>query len=328
MGMTSPLFSLDELAAAESIVGRHVPITPTYRWPLLTEAVGVDVAVKHENMTPTAAFKVRGGLVYMDRLKRQRPSVAGVVSATRGNHGISLSYSGRVHGVRVAIVVPEGNSVEKNAAMRSLGAEVVVHGSDFEEAAMHSRTLAADRGFELVPAFHPDLVVGVATYARELFADAGPLDAVFVPIGMGSGICGLITVRDLLGLPAKIIGVGAENAPAQSLSFAAKEVVPTPTAATFVDGVATRQPDPTASEIIRNGADQVITVSDDETADAIRLLWRTTHHLAEPAGAIALAGLWNQRARWENKRVAFVLCGSNMDTSMAATVLAGKTPTV
>jgi threonine dehydratase len=328
MSMTSPLFTLDELTAAESIVGRHVPITPTYRWPLLTEAVGVDVAVKHENMTPTGAFKVRGGLVYMERLKRQRPGIGGVVSATRGNHGISLSFSGRVHGVRVVIVVPEGNSTEKNAAMRSLGAEVVIHGSDFEEAAGHSSAVAAEREFELVPAFHSDLVVGVATYARELFADAGPLDAVFVPIGMGSGICGLITVRDLLGIPTKIIGVGADNAPAQALSFAARQVVPTPTAATFVDGVATRQPNPTASEIIRDGADQVITVSDNNTADAIRLLWRTSHHLAEPAGAIALAGLWSQREQWQDKRVAFVLCGSNMDTTMAATVLSGDTPTV
>jgi threonine dehydratase len=286
------------------------------------------VFVKHENATPTGAFKVRGGLVFMDRLKRERPHVAGIVSATRGNHGISLAFAGRAHDVPVVICVPQGNGLEKNAAMRALGAEVIIHGADFQAALQHSQTIAVERGLEPVPPFHRDLVTGVATYAYELLTGTPDLDSVYVPVGMGSGICGLITTRDLLGLSTKIIGVGVDAAPAQRLSFLAKEVVSTPSAHTFVDGVATRQPDPTATEIIRGGAADVITVSEDDTADAIRLLWRTSHHLAEPAGAVALAGLASQRAEAGGKRVAFILCGSNMDTDMAAEVLSGRTPTL
>jgi threonine dehydratase len=321
------LFSLPELDAATTLVRKYVPVTPSYRWPLLQREIGRDVVVKHENMTPTGAFKVRGGLVFADNLKRERPDVSGIVSATRGNHGISLSFAGRANNIPVVIVVPEGNGVEKNNAMAALGAEVVVHGEDFEAARLHSVELAATRGLEAVPPFHPLLVRGVGTYAKELFDNAGPLDAIYVPVGMGSGICGLITVRDLLGLSTKIIGVGAEGAPAQALSFAAREVVGTPAAKTFVDGVATRQPDPTAAEIIREGAERVITVSDDATAEAIRMLWRCTHNLAEPAGAIALAGLLADRDNLPaESRVAMILCGSNIDTDMAALVLSGKTP--
>jgi threonine dehydratase len=322
------LFSLAELDRATALVRSHMDATPALSWTTLNDEVGVDVVVKHEDATPTGAFKVRGGLVYMDTLRRERPHVAGVISATRGNHGISLSYAGRAYGVPVVIVVPEGNGAEKNAMMRSLGAEVIVHGEDFQAARVRSVELAESRGLEGVPPFHSDLVLGVATYARELFEAAGPLDAVFVPIGMGSGICGLITARDLLGLSTEIIGVGAEGAPAQALSFAAGHVVGTLTAHTFADGVATREPDPTASAIIRGGASRVVTVSDDECADAIRLLWRTTHHLAEPAGAIALAALMGETLQWSGRRVGIVLSGSNMDTSMAADVLAGRTPTV
>jgi threonine dehydratase len=222
--------------------------------------------------------------------------------------------------------VPMGNGREKNAAMRALGAEVVEFGDDFEAARLHSIELAAQRQARAVPPFHRDLVLGVATYAKELFDDAGPLDAVYVPIGMGSGICGLITVRDLLGLPTQIIGVGVDGAPAQALSFAAGEVVATPTAHTFVDGVATRQPDPTAAAIIRAGAARVITVSDSAAAEAIRMLWRCTHHLAEPAGAVSLAGVLAERELLAGRRVAMIMGGSNMDSSMAADVLGGATP--
>jgi threonine dehydratase len=320
------LFSLDELDAATAVVRAHVPVTPTYRWPLLRDEVGLDVAVKHENLTPTGAFKVRGGLVFADDLCRQSPTPPPIMSATRGNHGISLAYAGRAYGINVTIVVPLGNGTEKNAAMRALGAEVVEHGVDFEAARLHSVELAARRGALAVPPFHRGLVRGVATYAKELFDDAGPLDAVYVPIGMGSGICGLITVRDLLGLPTEIIGVGTEGAPAQRLSFEAGEVVSTAHAHTFVDGVATRQPDPTAAAIIRAGAARVISVSDEQCSEAIRMLWRCTHHLAEPAGAVSLAGIVTERDSLAGKRVAMIMCGSNMDSSMAAEVLAGATP--
>ncbi len=322
-----PLFTLHDLHQAREVVSRHVAPTPTHEYPQLSDALGLRTFVKHENITPTGAFKVRGGLVYMNRLRADRPEVKGVVSATRGNHGISLSFAGRAHHVPVVICVPEGNGAEKNAAMAALGAEVIVHGEDFEAARLYSIDVAAERGFEAVPAFHRDLVMGVATYAYELFTGTPELDIIYVPVGMGSGICGLITVRDLLGLSTKIVGVGTEGAPAQALSFAAGKVVATQSARTFVDGVATRQPDPVASEIIRGGAHDVVTVSDDEAAEAIRLLWRTAHHLAEPAGAVALAGLFKHRADHANQRVAFILCGGNMDTAMASSVLGGRTPT-
>ncbi len=318
--------TLEELHAATAIVRRYFPATPAYSWPLLNEAVGTEVWVKHENATPTGAFKVRGGLLYADTLKRERPDVRGIVSATRGNHGISLSYAGRAYGIPVVICVPETNALEKNAAMRSLGAQVVIGGEDFDAARVRSAEIAAERGYEMVPPFHRDLVRGVATYAVELFEQAGPLDRVYVPIGMGSGCSGLITTRDLLGLNTEIIGVGVEGAPAQALSFAAGEVRTTDAVHTFVDGVATRSPDAVSVRIIREGAARVVVVSDDDASDAIRLLWSTTHHLAEPAGALALAAMYKERESNAGKRVAFILCGSNMDTAMAAVVLAGKTP--
>jgi threonine dehydratase len=318
--------TLEELHAATPIVRRYFPATPAYSWPLLNEAIGTEVWVKHENATPTGAFKVRGGLLYADTLKRERPDVRGIVSATRGNHGISLSYAGRAYGIPVVICVPETNALEKNAAMRSLGAEVVIGGEDFDAARARSVAIAAERGYEMVPPFHRDLVRGVATYAVELFEQAGPLDRVYVPIGMGTGCSGLITARDLLGLNTEIIGVGVEGAPAQALSFAAGEVRTTNAVRTFVDGVATRSPDAVSAKIIREGASRVVVVSDDDAADAIRLLWSTTHHLAEPAGSLALAAMYKERESNAGKRVSFILCGSNMDTAMAAQVLAGKTP--
>lgn len=319
-----PLFTLADLDAAASIVGRHVPRTPTYAWPLLAERLGREVLVKHENHTPTGAFKVRGGLVYLDRLVRERPEVSGIVSATRGNHGQSLAFAGRAYGRRVVIVVPEGNSPAKNAAMCGLGAELIVHGDDFQDAREESLRLASELGLEAVPPFHRDLALGVATYARELFDDAGPLDAVYVPVGMGSGICGLITVRDLLGLPTEIVGVVAERAPATALSFAAKEPVSTPDAHTFVDGVATRSPDPAAIEIIGAGASEIVGVSEDAAAEAMRVLTDATHQLVEPAGALALAALLERGA--SGRRVAVVQTGGNGDPEQLAEVWRGHTP--
>ncbi len=240
--------------------------------------------------------------------------------------GVHRRRVGRKVGIPVVICVPETNALEKNAAMRSLGAEVVIGGEDFDAARARSAEIAAERGYEMVPPFHRDLVRGVATYAVELFDQAGPLDRMNVPIGMGSGCSGLITARDLLGLNTEIIGVGVDGAPAQALSFAAGEVRTTDAVRTFVDGVATRSPDAASAKIIREGAARVVVVSDDAAADAIRLLWSTTHHLAEPAGALALAGMYKERELNAGRRVAFILCGSNMDTVMAADVLAGKTP--
>lgn len=321
-----PLFDLDQLAAATVIVRRHVPPTPQYEWPMLSEAAGSTVIVKHENHTPVGAFKVRGGLVFMERLARERREVPGVVSATRGNHGQSLAFAGRVHAKQVVIYVPHGNSVDKNAAMRALGAEVIEHGADFQEAREASVAGATERGLEAVPPFHPDLVLGVATYAQELFDEAGALDTVYVPVGMGSGINALITVRDLLGLDTAIVGVVSTRAPATKLSVAAGEVVTTESAATFVDGVATRSPDVQAIRGIIGGATRIIAVDDDAVSDAMRLVYRTTHNVAEPAGAISLAGLLSETAEQRGNRSAFILCGGNVDTDVLAAVLGGATP--
>ena len=323
-------FDGDDFAAASAVVARHMLPTPQFRWPLLETHVGAEVWMKHENCTPTGAFKVRGGLVYIDRLVRERPMVRGVISATRGNHGQSLAFAGRAAGVAVTIVVPHGNSPDKNAAMRGFGAALIEYGDDFQAAREHSVKLAEECGLEAVPAFHRDLCRGVATYAHELFTSAGELDAVYVPVGMGSGICGLITMRDLLGLRTEIIGVVSELAPATALSFAAGQVVSTDTSATFIDGVATRVPDPKAIEIIVGGAARIVQISDDACADAVRLMMRCTHHMVEPAGAAALAGLLADRAtepgRVEGRRVGVIVSGGNIDAAMLAEILVGRTP--
>ncbi len=320
------MFSLDELEEASRLVRGWVGITGCYAWPLLGSTVGAEVWVKHENHTPTGAFKVRGGLVYLDRLVRERPGVGGVLSATRGNHGQSLAFAARAFDRSAVIVVPEGNSPDKNAAMKGFGAEVVVHGHDYQAAREYSVLLAVERGLEAVPPFHRDLVLGVATYALELFRAAGELDVVYVPVGMGSGICGLMGVRDLLGLPTEIVGVVAERAPATELSFAAGRLVAGESADTFVDGVACRIPDEDAIAAILAGAARIVAVSEDAAAEAMRVLFATTHNVPEPAGAIALAGLLAERERVAGRRVGVIQTGGNVDSGMLAEVLAGRTP--
>jgi threonine dehydratase len=322
------LFSAEELDWAAGIVGRWVPPTPQYVWPLLADQLGAEVWVKHENHTPTGAFKVRGGLVYAERMRTGRPGVKGIVSATRGNHGQSLAFAGRGAGIDVTIVVPEGNSPDKNAAMRGLGAELIVYGRDFQSAREHADMLGAQRGLEAVPVYHPDLVLGVATYARELLAAAGELDAIYVPVGQGSGISGIIGVRDLLGLRTEVVGVVAEQAPATARSVAAGQVVTTETANTFVDGVACRVPDAQAISVICAGAARVLTVSEDEAAEAMRVLFSATHNVAEPAGALALAGLLAERSQAAGKRVAVIQTGGNADADLLIQVFSGRTPAV
>ncbi|MDT7569957.1 MAG: threonine dehydratase [Actinomycetota bacterium] len=321
-------FTRDELDRASELVHRWVPPTPQYAWPLLAEAVGTEVWVKHENHTPTGAFKVRGGLVYMDRLRRERTSVKGVVSATRGNHGQSIAFAGRAHDIAVTIVVPHGNSPDKNAAMRGFGAEVIEHGHDFQAARERSVALADERGLEAVPAYHPDLVLGVATYARELLEAVSGLDTVYVPVGMGSGIAGLIGVRDLLGLSTEVVGVVAERAPATALSFAAGEPVATETAETFVDGVACRVPDADAIATITAGAARIVQVGEDAVAEAVRVLLAATHNVPEPSGALALAGAVSEAESNRGRRIAVIQTGGNIDASMLRLILGGGTPTV
>lgn len=306
------MFTLHELEAAAELVHAAFPATPSHAWPLLAARAGGEVWVKHENHTPIGAFKVRGGLTYMDR-RRRAGRGGGVISATRGNHGQSLAYAGARAGIAVTIVVPRGNSAEKNAAMRAQGARLIEHGADFDEARQHAQALAAGEGLDFAPSFHADLVVGVATWALELFRAAPPLDRLYVPIGLGSGICGAIMARDLLGLPTEIIGVQSTGAPAYALSFAAGHVVETNSADTRADGMATRQPDAAALAMIRRGASHVVTVSDDEVAAAIRAYWTDTHNLAEGAGAAPLAALLQERPAG---RSAVVLSGGNIDLAL------------
>jgi threonine dehydratase len=309
------MFTLQDLEAAHRVVLAAMPATPAYAWPLLATRLGVPVIVKHENHTPSGAFKIRGGLTYLDRLKRERPGVKGIISATRGNHGQSLAFAGRQHGVPVTILVPQGNSTEKNAAMRAFGAELIEHGEDFQAARLEAMRLAEARGLEMVPSFHRDLVMGVATYALELMRAHPDLTRLYVPVGQGSGICACILVRDLLGLKTEIIGVQSVGAPAYALSFAAGRVISTETAVTHADGMATRVPDEEALAIILKGAARIVQVTDDEVADAIRAYWTDTHNLAEGAGAAPLAAAIQEKAGLSGK-TAVILCGGNIDMDL------------
>jgi threonine dehydratase len=307
------MFDLDQLERAHGIVGAAVPPTPAHAWPLLAERLGATVIVKHENHTPTGAFKVRGGLVYLERLRRERPGTAGIISATTGNHGQSLAFAASRYGVPATIYVPSGNSVEKNRAMRAFGANLVEHGADFQIAREEAGRCAIRDGLELVPSFHPDLVLGVATYALELFRKVRDLDILYVPIGQGSGICGCILARDLLGLKTEIVGVQSTEAPSYALSFAAGTVVKTNSSNTRADGMATRVPDADALDIIRKGASRIVQVTDAEIAVAMRAYWTDTHNLTEGAGAAALAAALQEKARLRGKRVGLVLSGGNID---------------
>ncbi|MFL5113139.1 MAG: threonine dehydratase [Microvirga sp.] len=322
------MFSLDDLDRAAGVVRSVMPPTLQYAWPLLRQRFGVEVVVKHENHTPIGAFKVRGGLTYVERLNRERTKVKGIVSATRGNHGQSLAFAGRRFKVPVVVVVPYGNSVEKNAAMRALGAEIVEHGIDFDDAKQRATELAKERGYEYVPSFHPDLIVGVATYAHELFHSHPDLDVVYAPIGLGSGICGLIRTRDLLGLKTDVVGVVSNLSNAYRLSFDAGRVVSINSASTFADGIAVRVPDPDAVAMIHSGARAVIEVSDHDIATAIRTYHEGTHNLAEGAGAAALAGLAVDRDHARGGKAAVILSGGNIDRPWASLALAGQTPSV
>jgi threonine dehydratase len=320
------MFDFARLDHALTVVRSAMPATPQYAWPLLKRRFGCTVVVKHENHTPIGAFKVRGGLVYLDRLKRERPHVRGIISATRGNHGQSLALAAGHFELPITIVVPHGNSVEKNAAMRAFGANLIEHGQDFDDAKQYAAQLAEERGYEFVPSFHADLVTGVATYAYELFDAFPDLDVVYAPIGLGSGICGLIRTRDLLGLKTEIVGVVPQNANAYRLSFDAGRVVPVNRVSTFADGAAVRVPDETAFAMIKTGAARVVEITEDEIAEAIRTYHEDTHNLAEGAGALALAALSKEQGQLTGQRAGVILSGGNIDRRWAADVLSGRTP--
>ncbi|MGV8920818.1 MAG: threonine dehydratase [Pseudomonas sp.] len=318
------MFDLTALRHAAQTIRPLIPATPQYAWPRLAERLGCEVWVKHENHAPTGAFKVRGGLTYVQELLKRKPDVAGLVTATRGNHGQSLATAARGVGLPIIIVVPIGNSAEKNSAMRAMGAQLIEFGQDFDEARTEAARQAQTHGFESVPAFHPDLIRGVATYALELLEAVQDLKTVYVPIGMGSGICGLIQTRDLLGLNTEIVGVVSAHADAFAQSFEQGRIISTQTANTFADGMACRMPLPQAFEIIRQGAARIIRVNDDEIADAIRIFHEDTHNTAEGAGAAGLAALIKERQAQQGQKVAVILSGANIDREVFSRVLGDR----
>lgn len=316
-----PLPNLAEIEAAKALIRSHIHETPTYRWPLLEKGLGCELWLKHENHTPVGAFKIRGGLVYMNELKRAEPGVRGVIAATTGNHGQSITFAAKLNGLRAVIVVPHGNNPEKNTSMRSLGAELVEHGEQFQDALEFSRELAAKDGLHAVPSFHPWLVRGVATYALELFRARGELDAVFVPIGLGSGFCGIAAAREALGMKTKIIGVVSEHAPAYALSFQQRDFVEQLSTTRVAEGVACKTPNKDALEHVIRRAHEIVTVSDDEAVNAMREIIQATHNIAEGAGALAYAALKKHREQWHRKRVACILTGGNASMEMLRQVL-------
>jgi threonine dehydratase len=316
------LFSADEIEAAQRTVYAAMPPTPQYAWPLLRERLGSEVWVKHENHTPLGAFKLRGGLVYLQGLAQREPGCRGVISATRGNHGQSIAFAARRHGLAATIVVPHGNSTEKNTAMRALGAELIEHGSDFQQAREHAALLAQERGLHFVPSYHRDLVRGVASYWVEFFRAVQPA-VVFVPVGQGSGICACIAARAYTGAATRIVGVVSAHATAYLDSFRAGRCLEAQVTTLLADGMACRVADAEPLEAIRREVDDIVAVGDDEVAAAMRALFADTHNVAEGAGAASFAAAMQQREHWRGRTVGVTLCGGNVDSAVFARVLAG-----
>ncbi len=313
--------SLETLQAAERIVRRHVGETPLHHWPLLSRRSGAEVWVKHENHTRIGAFKIRGGLVYMERLKERQGHVPGVIAATRGNHGQSVALAAGLAGIPATIVVPFGNSVKKNKAMRALGAELIEYGHDFQEALVHARERAARDGLHMLASFHDDLVCGVASYALEIFRSHDDIDTVYVPIGLGSGVCGTMRARDAMASRADVVGVVAENAPCYARSFASGSPVTTNDCDTIADGMAVRVPHDKAVSEINAGAERIVTTSENDIRAAMRHYFTDTHNVAEGAGAAPLAALLRERERMAGRKVVLVLSGGNIDRDLYSRIL-------
>ncbi|MET3914332.1 threonine dehydratase [Variovorax sp. OAS795] len=316
-------FTREEIESAQRTVAAAMPPTPQYAWPLLSQRLGSTVWAKHENHTPAGAFKIRGGLIYFETLAREQPGVRRVIRATRGNHGQSVGFAARRHGLAATIVVPHGNSLEKNAAMRALGVELVEHGGDFQAASEHAGMLAERDGMHRVPSFHRELVRGVSTAYVEFFSALKdtPPDVLFVPIGLGSGFAAAAAARAHCGVSTRLIGVVSAHATAYQDSFRAGRPIESPAGTRLADGMACRTPVPESVEVILREADDVIAVSDDEVAEAMRILFSDTHNVAEGAGAAALAGALQQQERWRGKTVGICVSGGNVDSDMFAGVL-------
>lgn len=320
---TFELPDLRQLEAAAAIIYRCMPPTPQYNWPLLNEVAGTEVWVKHENHTPIGAFKIRGGIVYMEWLKQMYPATEGVVSATRGNHGQSIAFASKRVGIPAVVVVPFGNSPEKNAAMHALGAEVIEAGEDFQDACEHADTIALSRGIHRMPSFHPKLIEGVGTYCLEFLRGSPPLDTVYVPVGMGSGICGMMAARDALGLPTEVVGVVSTGAPAYKLSFEAGHTIEHAVTTRLADGMACRIPNESCLQTMLGGVARVVAVDEEEVGRAMRSIFVSTHNVAEGAGAAGFAALMQERDAMRGRRVGVVLCGGNVDAEVFARVLGG-----
>jgi len=316
------MIDLETLETAADFVRRVMPPTPQFCWPLLSRRIGTELWVKHENHTPIGAFKLRGGLVYLDEVKRSHPDICGVVTATTGNHGQSIALAAARLELEATIVVPHGNSIEKNRAMEGFGARLIEAGRDFQAAYEYAVALAERERLHLVRSFDALLVRGVASYGLELFRAVPDLDTVYVPIGLGSGICGVIAAREALGLTAEIVGVVSENAATYALSFAAGKPVSTNSADTMAGGLAVRVPDPEALDIICRGAARIVTVSEAEIRRAVRIVFTDTHNVAEGAGAAPLAAALQERDRLRGKRIAVIQSGGNIDRNLFAEILA------
>jgi threonine dehydratase len=314
-------FSLAELDAAAELIYRYMQPTPQYTWPLLSRRLECEVWVKHENFTPVGAFKVRGGILYAEQLRRENPAAKGFVTATRGNHGQSLAYGARLFGFKPVIVVPHGNSVEKNEAMEALGAELIIHGADFQESFEYAIQVAKERGLIMAPSFDMTLVKGVSTYALEMFRGAPQLDVIYVSIGMGSGVCGVMAARKALGLKTTVVGVVSAGAPAYGISFRSRKLESHAVTTFIADGMACRKPDERALEMIWQGVDRVVEVTDKEVEAAMRAYFSDIHSVAEGAGAAGLAAAMKERERMAGKRVGLVLSGGNVDRAVFARVL-------
>jgi threonine dehydratase len=312
-----PLPNRAEIEAAASIVNEIIPPS----WPLLNARLGCEAWIKHENHTPIGAFKIRGGVYYIARLVQREPTVRGVTLATRGNHGQAIAFAAKRLNLKATIVVPRKNSGEKNNAMRALGAELIEYGEDFQEALEHSKDLADQKQFHWVPSFHRDLVCGNAVSALNFLQNAPPLARVYVPIGLGSGICAMLAARDALGLACEIIGVGSESAPAISLSFAARRLTSHPVSTRIADGLACSTPNREALEYILSGVNKVVSVSDDETESAMRCYFTDTHNVAEGAAGTALAAALKDKENAVGNRIGIVLTGGNVDATTFARVL-------
>jgi threonine dehydratase len=300
-----------------------MPPTPQYSWPLINQRLGAEAWIKHENHSPVGAFKLRGALVYGTWLKQTQPDLAGVVAATRGNFGQGVAMAARVLGMKAVIVVPHGNSVEKNRATQAQGAELVEHGHDFQESLEYASILARERGYAMIESFHERLVCGTATYALELFQAAPKLDVVYVPIGMGSSICGMVAARDALNLSIEIVGVTSDACRAAAISFKERRLVESPAASLIADGLACRRPNQDALEIIWAHVARIVEVSDAEIAEAMCIYYQDTHNVAEGAGAASLAAALKERSILSGKRAGIILTGGNVDRELLIAALSG-----